>query len=213
LIETQHSAAALGTNADIESTRGTTVRLVIRARILSDPQPPQLRSDHPNHRRTLALAGVGLLVLLAIAIGVFTHHSSPAPTVSSERADQPKPSSNPPVVLQQAPPIPAAPEPPPMPDLNKPTNEVLPTVSRSSLQTIRGTIKVIIRVQVNQDGTVRSATSQIPGPSRYFERVALQSAKKWTFVPTNSQQSRTFSVHFDFARTGVAAHSEREARP
>ena len=154
-----------------------------------------------------------MLVLLAIAIGVFTHHSSPAPTVLPERAAQSKPSSNPPVGLQPAHPIPAEPEPRPTPDLNKPTNEVLPTVSKSSLQTIRGTIKVFVRVQVNQDGTVRAATSQVPGPSRYFERVALQSAKKWTFAPTSSPQSRTFSVHFDFARTGVAAHSEREAQP
>jgi TonB family protein len=212
LVETHHSAAALDTNADIESTRGTTVRLVIRARILSDSQPPQLRSAHPHHRRTIAL-GIALLALLAIVIGVLTHRSSPAPTVSSARAAQPQPSSNPPVVLQEARPIPAAPEPPPTADSNTATKQVLPTVSQSSLQTIRGVIKVIIRVQVNQDGTVRSATSQVPGASRYFERVALQSAKKWTFPPTSSQQSRTFSVHFDFARTGVAAHSEREAQP
>jgi len=88
-------------------------------------------------------------------------------------------------------------------------NEVLPTVSRASLQTVRGTIKVIIRVAVNQDGKVQAATSHIPGPSRYFERVSLQAAKKWTFAPSNATEPRTFLVHFDFTHGGLTGGADR----
>ncbi|HEU4602094.1 MAG TPA: energy transducer TonB [Steroidobacteraceae bacterium] len=88
------------------------------------------------------------------------------------------------------------------------TNEVLPTVPRSALNTIHGTIRVSIQVVLNQEGAVTSATSQIAGPSRYFERLSLQSAKKWTFTPSQAHERRTMYVKFEFTRAGVSARAE-----
>jgi outer membrane biosynthesis protein TonB len=86
-------------------------------------------------------------------------------------------------------------------------NEVLPDVPRSALQTIHGTIRVSIRLLVDEHGTVLTASPHIAGPSRYFERLALESAKKWIFTPANAQQ-RTLFVRFYFRRQGVTAHLE-----
>jgi outer membrane biosynthesis protein TonB len=83
----------------------------------------------------------------------------------------------------------------------------LPEVPRSALQTIHGTIRVFVRLLVDKHGTVLAANPHIAGPSRYFARLALQSAKKWTFTPANVQQ-RTLFVRFYFTRQGVTAHLE-----
>jgi len=202
LVEAQQSAAAF--DADDESNKPTTVRLVIRARILSDTQPPQAARSESSNRLTLVVGAIVLLLAVAIAIGV-------------SRRDQSTPARNQPVPqaheATRVPPPPAQPMPAPapvqaQPDPSTPIHEVLPAASRNSLQTIRGTIRVIIRVLVNQDGTVRAATSHIGGPSRYFERVALQAAKKWTFTPIDAKEPRTFLVQFNFTRSGVTAGAE-----
>ena len=40
-----------------------------------------------------------------------------------------------------------------------------------------------MRVIVDEDGKVVTATSEDPGPSRYFEQLSLEAAKKWKFAP------------------------------
>jgi outer membrane biosynthesis protein TonB len=52
---------------------------------------------------------------------------------------------------------------------------------------------------------VLAATSQEPGPSRYFERLSLQAAKKWTFAPAHTQEQRTVLLRFHFKREGPTA--------
>jgi TonB family protein len=86
-----------------------------------------------------------------------------------------------------------------------PINEVLPDVSQSALNTIRGTIRVSVRVTVGKDGTVLAATADEPGPSRYFQRHAVAASKKWTFTPANSEEQRIMLVKFYFTRTGASA--------
>ena len=89
-----------------------------------------------------------------------------------------------------------------------PINEVIPKVPRSALQTISGTVRVAIRVVIGPGGEVLAATSEIPGPSRYFERIALETAKEWTFTPAAGQDDREMLVRFYFRRDGVTAHAE-----
>jgi TonB family protein len=88
-----------------------------------------------------------------------------------------------------------------------PVKEVIPAVPRSALDTIRGTIRVSIRVIVDKDGTVLEATSQEPGPSRYFERLSIEAAKKWTFSPADTQEQRIILVRFNLTRAGVTARA------
>ncbi|MET0658852.1 MAG: TonB family protein [Steroidobacteraceae bacterium] len=86
-------------------------------------------------------------------------------------------------------------------------NEVIPNVPRSARETIRGTIRVSIRVIVDQEGKVLAATADEPGPSRYFERLAVEAAKKWTFAPTGSEAQRIMLVTFNFKRAGTTARA------
>ena len=57
--------------------------------------------------------------------------------------------------------------------------DVLPSASRS----IQGTIVVGVRVNVDVAGRVTNAELVTPGPSKYFARVALESAQMWEFKP------------------------------
>jgi hypothetical protein len=58
-------------------------------------------------------------------------------------------------------------------------------------------------VIVDKAGTVRVATADDPGPSPYFERLAIQASKKWTFAPTDSEEQRIMLVRFNFTRAGT----------
>jgi TonB family protein len=86
-------------------------------------------------------------------------------------------------------------------------NEVIPEVPRSASRTIRGHVRVSVRVIVDSDGTVFAALSDDPGPSRYFERLALDAAKKWTFPPTDTEAQRLVLLRFDFTRENTTARA------
>jgi TonB family protein len=117
-----------------------------------------------------------------------------APAVRSELPPQPSPQTGP-AVQQQPAPSPS------------PTNEVIPDVPRSARDTIRGTIRVSIRVIVDKDGKVLAATADEPGPSRYFERLSVEAARKWTFAPIAAEQQRVMLVRFYFKRSGTTARA------
>jgi TonB family protein len=126
-----------------------------------------------------------------------------APAVSNDRLPRPAPETAAtrstevePKVLQ---PPAAAPS---------PIDEVIPNVSRSARETIRGTIRVSVRVIVGKDGTVLDATVDEPGPSRYFARLALEASRKWTFAPQDSAEPRVTLVKFYFKRTGTTGHAD-----
>jgi TonB family protein len=86
-------------------------------------------------------------------------------------------------------------------------HEFIPDVPAAVRRSVRGHIKVWVRVIVNPDGSVFAATPDKTGSSRYFERLALESAKKWTFPPADSPSQRLMQVRFDFTRQGVTAKS------
>jgi len=86
-------------------------------------------------------------------------------------------------------------------------HEVIPDVPPRALRTIRGHIKVWVRVIINQDGSVFAATPDRAGSSRYFERFALEAAKKWTFPPADTPAQRLMQIRFDFSREGTTGRS------
>jgi TonB family protein len=61
--------------------------------------------------------------------------------------------------------------------------QVLPDVPKSASQTIRGTVRVGVRVSVDSSGNVTEAELDSPGPSKYFARLALEAAQRWKFDP------------------------------
>jgi TonB family protein len=66
---------------------------------------------------------------------------------------------------------------------------------------------VAVRVIVDPEGTVLAALVDQPGPSRYFERLAIEAAKKWTFPPADTQAQRLKLVRFEFSRDGTRGHA------
>jgi TonB family protein len=89
-----------------------------------------------------------------------------------------------------------------------PINEVIPDVPRSALDTIRGTVRVSVRVIIDQEGAVIAASADDPGPSRYFERLSVEASKKWTFTPANSEAQRILLLKFHFTRAGATARAD-----
>jgi TonB family protein len=85
--------------------------------------------------------------------------------------------------------------------------EVIPEVPESARRTISGHVKVWVRVIVGHDGSVFAATADRIGPSKYFERLAVEAARKWKFPPIDTQSQRLMQIRFDFSRDGTTGQS------
>jgi TonB family protein len=93
---------------------------------------------------------------------------------------------------------------------NKPRSvlhEVIPDVPRHARDTIRGHIKVAVRVTVDSSGNVVGETLENHGPSKYFARLATEAARKWKFAPADNRDSRKWLLRFEFTRGGVTGHA------
>jgi outer membrane biosynthesis protein TonB len=87
-------------------------------------------------------------------------------------------------------------------------HRALPDASQNALNTIRGHVKVDVRVSVDANGKVSNAGFKSAGPSHYFAGLALDAARKWTFEPAQAGGRgvpSTWILQFDFARSGVDA--------
>jgi TonB family protein len=84
---------------------------------------------------------------------------------------------------------------------------VIPDVAAGARHTIRGHIKVSVRGIVNPDGSVSAVVADRAGPSKYFERIAMEAAEKWTFSPVDTPSRRLVQIRFDFSRDGTTARA------
>lgn len=85
---------------------------------------------------------------------------------------------------------------------------VLPEASPKALATITGTIRILVRVNVNAAGSVTNATLDSPGPSRYFSGLAEQAARQWEFSSPEVDGRGIPSewlIRFEFTRAGAHA--------
>ncbi|HXT26508.1 MAG TPA: TonB family protein [Candidatus Eisenbacteria bacterium] len=85
-------------------------------------------------------------------------------------------------------------------------HQVIPDVSEKARSTIRGTVRINVRVQVNPDGTVRSADLNSPASSQFFANLALKAARDWRFAPSANASAL---LRFDFTNTGGTAYVVR----
>jgi TonB family protein len=86
------------------------------------------------------------------------------------------------------------------------THEALPQVSSGARRTIQGTIKVVVRVDVDASGNVTAAKLANAGPSKYFARLALDAAHDWKFTPpqpAGRAAASQWNLRFGFRRTGT----------
>ena len=194
--------------AKSQSGARSTAQLVIRVEISSKGPPPA-----PVRRRLSR--GALLLILGAVAVllswvGISVLRTQPAPSETASAVSDgplPKPAAET-VEARSAEAKSVESEVRKQPDASpSPIREVVPDVRRSARETIRGTIRVSVRVTVDKAGTVLAATADDPGPSRYFERLALQASRKWKFAPTDSVEQRIILVRFNFTRAGTTARA------
>jgi TonB family protein len=87
--------------------------------------------------------------------------------------------------------------------------KVLPEVSEKSRSTIRGTVRINVRVQINPDGTVSTAELANRAPSQFFAAAALKSARQWQFATPSSSRTSGANpsaiIRFDFTPTSTSA--------
>jgi TonB family protein len=83
------------------------------------------------------------------------------------------------------------------------TERVIPEVPQKARDTIRGTVKVQIRVEVDPSGQVTAVGIDSPGPSKYFLNLAASAARQWKFVPAatpDASAHRTWILRFEFTQ-------------
>jgi TonB family protein len=172
-----------------------TNRLVIRIKLPAQdaPQPPA----RPPLSKGALLLVLGPVAVLLIWIGISVFRSEPTPAPA---APQPAAESVAPPVTPVEPEVRKLPAGPP-----SPVNQVVPDVPASARNTISGTIVVSIRVTLDKEGKVVATSMVDTGPSKYFQRLATESARQWTFTPSDSAEPRTRLVRFYFRRSGTTA--------
>jgi outer membrane biosynthesis protein TonB len=170
------------------------------------PGPDLTASETPKRRSfAIPLAVAALLGLSWVGIHALRAHrgaraaaaAATLPTASQPAA--PAPGGTATLAAAQAAPAAAA-----VPAV---LHAEIPDVPRRARQTIHGHIKVSVRVIIDRNGNVVAALADHPGPSRYFERLALAAAKKWTFPQADTPVQRVDIVHFEFSRDGTTGHA------
>jgi TonB family protein len=169
--------------------------------------PPAPLQAEPRNTRSLLTAVLGAAVVLALlwtGIRMVRSHRSPAPLPAAESSPSQSPGVATPVAADAR--ERTAKASPPKQSRNDPAAspstvlEVIPEVPQSARRTITGHINVWVRVIVAPDGSVFAATADRSGPSMYFQRLAIDAARKWTFPPVDTQSRRLMEIRFDFSR-------------
>ena len=199
--------------------------------VVKQPQTPQRPVEQgqpidetplPSRMPYLPLL-IGLVLLVAIVVGFWMHNRNqqvvPIQTQATNQASPQEPDVKP---EQNQPPV-SAPVSHNEPSvahsasstIGSPTdgsasgeviNRDIPDVPSRASNTIHGTVSVVVRVNVGTDGSVKSADYATHGPSAYFARVALDSARNWKFKPA-AESGRTvpgsWLLHYKFRRDGT----------
>jgi TonB family protein len=197
--------------------RWTVEQIAARLTPVAAASPTQnevIRSPQPTRKKKLYVAAaVAVVVLLAIFIAsrrstrtqastepMASVGSNADPTGRAATAAQPTPSAEP-VPSPAAKPAPAAKV------AQSPqqaiVREVLPKVPKSARDTIQGTIRVRVRVALDEAGSVVGARFDSAGPSKYFARLSMQAAQAWKFAAPQAggaNPAKEWLLRFEFRR-------------
>jgi serine/threonine-protein kinase Stk1 len=173
------------------------------------PEPASIRSSSSLRRPVFAIAAV-IIVVLGIVLALLYSRSGKSATQMTDETKQP-------VTEAVTAPTAAAPKPtepvaPPRASGGEVVHQVIPDVPRSAQNTIRGTIKVVVRVEVDPSGKVTAAKLKSSGSSRYFANQALKAAERWEFsAPEVGGQptASTWLLQFRFKKTSIEASPQR----
>ncbi len=127
----------------------------------------------------------------------------PTPAVPERPKDR-KPPVAQRIAEQVRTPAPVAPVRPPAVHTGEPgvLHRALPAVRAEARATIRGTVRVDVKMIVNRSGQVTDAELNTPARSPFFAKLALAAARKWEFAPGGAS---TRLVRFEFTNDEVRA--------
>jgi TonB family protein len=183
---------------------------VEKPRVVPIPKPVTAPPQRGLPKSRIALVIVALVVLAAI-LGFLLAPSHKPQTPSSSTPIQ----------------SPAATAPAPQPEVaSAPAStagttkgdvaeRVSPEISESATRTIHGKVEVVVRVSVDANGAVSSASFDSEGHSRYFADHALSAARNWKFKPAQVNGAAApsqWTLHFQFRRDGTEI-SAKEVSP
>ncbi len=169
--------------------------------VMNEPLVPTLSTQNsPKTRFRVTALAVGIITLWAVWIGVHLFHTHADIQQSASMTPQSPPAVSPPAAVE----TPRASIAAPLPTV---LHQEIPDVSRSARASIRGIIKIAVRVTVDRSGNVVAATLDNRGSSKYFARAAMDAAKKWKFAQATDRASRAWLLHFEFTREGTTAHA------
>jgi TonB family protein len=198
-------------------------------------QAPTFEEKHSPRWRYSIPAAVGVVAAIALFAGpkLVKQHADAQPTelaVAAEPAAQPAPDT---AAIADAAPAPevGAPRKEPSPALSAPapapssparlapvanptaaammpgevTHRVEPDVSERASRTIRGTVRVAVKVRVDRSGRVTGEMLDERGPSHYFANIAVKTARQWAFSPAAANGRNVPSewiLRFEFRQNG-----------
>lgn len=167
------------------------------------PPPPQPAIN----KGAVVLAFVVVALLIALAAFYFRGKSVPSASTSGQPAPQNVPAP-PPTALPHEPAAPSK----AVASQGEVVHQVLPDVPKSAMDTITGTIKINVRVEVDSSGKVTAAKFVTRGPSQYFAGRVLKAAQNWEFSPPEVNGQPVASIwllHFRLRRASIQAAAER----
>jgi TonB family protein len=173
------------------------------------PEPAAIPASSSTRTRVFAVTAV-IIVVLGILLALLYSRSNKSATQTSDATRQPVTEAAP--TPTTAAPKPAEPVVPPRAPGGEVVHQVIPDVSRSAQNTIRGTIKVVVRLQVDPSGKVTAAKLRSSGSSRYFANQALKAAERWEFTAPEvggQPTASTWLLQFRFKRTSIQASPQR----
>lgn len=173
------------------------------------PEPAPIPAGSSARRPVFAMAAL-IVVVLGVVLALFYSRSNKSPAQTTEVTKEPATESTP--APPAAAPKTAEPAAKTRASGGEVVRQVIPDIPRSAQNTIRGTIKVVVRVQVDASGKVTAATLKSPGSSRYFANQALKAAERWVFsAPQVDGQptASTWLLQFRFKRTSIQASPQR----
>jgi TonB family protein len=215
--------------------RVTAQQVVRVSRAAESSQPPiepeQGADQSPSHGFAIPVIAIGAIALVMLFAGsrLFHRHLATSPQPGSSRVTQPQTQPKPTpleagkptekIVAKKSSPSPAPSVPAatarPAPAIKQASGEIaggtvlhqaLPVVPRSALDTIRGAVRVGVRVQVDGSGKVVGVDLDSAGPSKYFANLAMKAARDWQFAPAKANGQNTSSewiLRFEFAQDGT----------
>jgi len=198
----------------------------------AEPEPAPVEPARHYRYSWRMFVPIAVLIVIGLAAGLFRliFPPKPKPARSEEvqfqvvvpeapKADTPPPATQiAPAPTGKPAAQPAVSAPPASAKVNTPgavLHQVVPDPPKNAQNTITGTIKVVVHVQVDSSGKVTAAKFKSSGSSRYFANQAMKAAERWEFTPPQVDGQPTASnwlLQFRFKRTSIQASSQRVSR-